>query len=471
MDLGGDIRSSTHARHIPWLPNLNFAEILILVKIVALWRLPSLPIPHFLPASSWRLRMPGPDVRDGSLLLGALLAFNFLCAPHDPGWLSLNPSPWLLVPAFLGARYGLRTGLAGALAPAALLLIWQSFASPASGQEPLIQQHPFFLSALLGMAAIAGTAQRMVAARTEQTGFERESLIHELEAVRHTARLLRLDRESLQDLLRKHHAPFASLPGDLARLTAAGPEDWGALLLELLAKRFGVREAAIYRQTPDGSLRLATCTGEEAVFASMLAPEQASPVVKAALRSSQMVTCRHLWEEASGYPDEMLAAFPAQSSPAASASPASVTALLLIRRMDFDAIHWENLARIEALWRWVLCVAAGDGQRDEPEAARFQRKLRLAATLDELVSLPFHLIRFDGSGFSPETWEEFGSFLCGRLRNTDALSLSPARDGKPAYAQVLVPATDRASPESLVETWLEPWPHGKISWTTQPLRK
>lgn len=416
--------------------------------------------------------MPGPDVRDGLLLLGALLALNLLCAPHDPGWLSLNPSPWLLVPAFLGARYGLRTGLAGALAPAALLLIWQSFAFPASSQEPLLQQHPFFLIALLSMAAIAGTAQRMVAARAEHAGHEREDLIHELEAVRQTARLLRLDRESLQDLLRKHHAPFASLPGDLERLAAAGPEAWAAVLLDLLAKRFGVREAAVYRQAPEGTLRLETSSGERAAFAPMLTPERASPVVKAALRSSQMVTCRHLWEEATGYPDEMLAAFPALPSNAASERPTSATALLLIRRMDFDAIHWENLARIEALWRWVLCVATGAGQRNEPRPAHFQRKLRLASALDELVSLPFHLIRFDGSGFSPETWDEFGSFLCGRLRNTDALSLSPARDGKPACAQVLVLATDRVSPENLVEAWLEPWPHhATISWTTQPLRK
>lgn len=429
--------------------------------------LPSLSLPSWLPAVAWCTHWAWKEVRDGLLLLGAVFTLNALLAPADPGWLELNPSPWLLVPAFLGARYGLRTGLAGALATAALLAIWQICALP--NQADLLQRHPFFLISLVGMAGLAGAAQQMVLPRAEQAERERETLLHDLATTRQACRLLRLDRDALQDVLLKHQAVFASLPGDLERLFEAEAEaSWGPALLDLFRKRFGVREAAIYRAGAKGGFCRVAHSGPAAAFPPELTPERASPVTQAALRSGQMVTCRHLWEETAGRPDDILAAFPALAAakPETNCPP---VAMLLIRRMDFDAIHWENLARVDALWQWTLCLATADQQ---PRAeSRFERCYRLAAALDELVSLPFHLIRFEGTSCAPDTWEEFGRFLRGQLRKTDALSMTPARKGKAASAQILILAKDRVPPESLAANWLESWPHGAITWTVHPLRK
>ena len=36
-----------------------------------------------------------------------LAALNFWAAPGDAVWLSANPSPWLLLPVYLGCRYGI----------------------------------------------------------------------------------------------------------------------------------------------------------------------------------------------------------------------------------------------------------------------------------------------------------------------------------------------------------------------------
>ncbi|MES2705566.1 MAG: hypothetical protein V4726_03085 [Verrucomicrobiota bacterium] len=41
---------------------------------------------------------------------GLLIAANLITAPRDPGWLSLNPSPWLLLPVLTGLRHGFRWG-------------------------------------------------------------------------------------------------------------------------------------------------------------------------------------------------------------------------------------------------------------------------------------------------------------------------------------------------------------------------
>ena len=51
-----------------------------------------------------------------------LLAVNFLLSPEDPGWFASTPTPFLLLPAFMGLRHGLSAGLGAGLGTALLLL-------------------------------------------------------------------------------------------------------------------------------------------------------------------------------------------------------------------------------------------------------------------------------------------------------------------------------------------------------------
>lgn len=71
---------------------------------------------------------------DAAAVGGLLMAVNRIAAPHDPGWLSLNPTPWLLVPVLTGLVHGFRWGfLFGALASAGVFACTRMIGSPMPG--------------------------------------------------------------------------------------------------------------------------------------------------------------------------------------------------------------------------------------------------------------------------------------------------------------------------------------------------
>ena len=49
--------------------------------------------------------------RDFVVLCVILAVVNGLTERGDPGWLKMNPTPWLLPAALIGARYGFVSGL------------------------------------------------------------------------------------------------------------------------------------------------------------------------------------------------------------------------------------------------------------------------------------------------------------------------------------------------------------------------
>ena len=48
-------------------------------------------------------------------LFGLLALVNWMVSPADPGWLSLNPTPWLVLPVLFGVRYGVACGFGAGL--------------------------------------------------------------------------------------------------------------------------------------------------------------------------------------------------------------------------------------------------------------------------------------------------------------------------------------------------------------------
>ena len=286
-------------------------------------------------------------------MLGFIFAFNGLFGRSDPGWFNLNPTPWLLLPGFLGARYGLKAGLAGAITAGVTTLIWR-YASHNTQGDGFVQRHAFYFLSLAGAALAGGFAQNIVSRQAEQLLHHGEQLTRELQSVRMTSELLRRDRDRLQEILLIHNAAFSSLSEDLERVAASGPGKWESEFLTLLRKRFSVRGAAIYTASRSRELHLAACSGNPDLFDTILSQGEASPVVRKALESGQMVTCRHLWDEIEGKADDVLAAFPASF-------PDDAESILVIKRMDFDQIHWDNLARIENVWLWVSCIQAKGG--------------------------------------------------------------------------------------------------------------
>ncbi|HTL17261.1 MAG TPA: hypothetical protein VL793_08490, partial [Patescibacteria group bacterium] len=72
-----------------------------------------------------RLVIPRIAALDAMVLAAILASLNFWIAPTDPGWLNVNPSPYLLLPILIGGRFGFLPGTGAGILSVAIIVAWQ----------------------------------------------------------------------------------------------------------------------------------------------------------------------------------------------------------------------------------------------------------------------------------------------------------------------------------------------------------
>lgn len=368
---------------------------------------------------------------DSILLVAVLGAANWFWARDDPGWLKWNPSPWLVLPFFLGGRYGVVPGLLGALL-AGLSLLGLEWIGDQARPADLLPAGPYFLLGLLLAGAVGGLVYQMIVGPVKR--LQRGSL----EVAGRNRRLeedLALYRENesiLQEALLLHGAEFTSLTEELKHLFVGGGGRLEEGILEILYRCFGVTEAAVYRSSKPGSRLNRVASSGEPGRTPLALPDESAGAASEALRTCRMVTCRSMWgtaEVSAGMKetaDPCLAAIPWQEAPGQ-----AVRAMLVITRIPFEQISWSNLARIEALFAWIMANAkpaalesAGGsikaGQVLSSDA--FERRVELAARLGKELRIPSKLITFTAAaGAAPTLIPEFLEKLRLLVRPVDCI--------------------------------------------------
>ncbi len=366
---------------------------------------------------------------DGCLIGLVLAVLNVWLAGQDPGWMNVNPTPWLLVPLFLGARYGVKPGIVAALGVTVAVLIWQSSEFD-QGYPSLFAQHAYYFLALLGVGLVGGTGYFLVAGRAAEIEMNHEAQSARVRRLHGSLELLQQEHIKMKRVILMRDSLFSSLPEELGRLFREGSSRIDSGFLDLIRFQFGVRSAAIYRRTINehGNDRFEMTTSEGDDFANVLLPDSAEGVIAAALRSGQLVSCRHLWKSAKGVPDNLLVAIPWFASE--DSQPKLPDALLVIRRMDFEQIDWENFARLDALWNWVSCHHCDPGnqksldqQEDILTESAFQRRLDLAKQMHEGLFLEFRIVAFSLSTNSDQEVERLKRRAQSRLNPGDVMAV------------------------------------------------
>lgn len=345
---------------------------------------------------------------DAVILLALLVAANWFLGKEDPGWQRANPTPWLLLPFFLGGRYGAAAGLVGALLAAAAVLVFQ-WAFGNMTPQALFSAKPYFFLSFVIAAAVGTAVHRLVAGPSEQLRRQATSLADENQRLEEEVALYRANEGKLQEALLLHGAETVSLTSEIQRLFASDRGRFDDALLDLFTREFGIIAAAIYRDDSGrhASLtRVALSGGNENDFPHSL-PGAGAPLAEAALSSGQIATWESQWdggipekENTENSPRPHLAAIPWRQSIASNPSP---RALLLISRMEFGKIHWETFSRIEALFAWCLSRHEPIGLTGESNAPRpgallppdaFAAQIDLAHRLESQHHLPGRLILF-----------------------------------------------------------------------------
>lgn len=370
------------------------------------------PVPRFSLGRPWR---------DAVTIAVVLAVLNFLTARTDPGWLALNPSPWILLPLLTGARYGFRWGfLSGAVASllllATLLLTYGNVAA-----------HSLFFLGLPTIGLLAGEAHALFAIKLSERDDAVETLITQRDHLGADLEVAEDVRHQLQERLALLNADTAALDLQLRALFEPGAGPVFPHLLRLLRDTTGVTDAALY-QISGGQLSRTALLGTAEALPDSL-PLAETEIAHLAVTRQSLVTCRQVW-----------ATVPAQNSPWLAALPWPTPAgpsryLLLIHRMSFHSVNWRTFSRIQMICRWVaqFMELRGLDGISEPTAGPlivapeiFRRTAADAAAAHREHSLPSSTVAFRlAPGATAEHAARLGMLIAPQLRTTDLATQYP----------------------------------------------
>src|SRR2546430_9845676 len=113
-----------------------------------------------LTVSSSRLVIPRVAPLDAVVLAAILVGLNFWIAPIDPGWLKLNPSPYLLLPILIGGRFGFLPGIGAGVLSVAIVTAGQSWLKKIDPVFSLTSER-YLYSGLILAGGICGELQHV----------------------------------------------------------------------------------------------------------------------------------------------------------------------------------------------------------------------------------------------------------------------------------------------------------------------
>ena len=131
-------------------------------------------------------------------------------------------------------------------------------------------------------------------------------------------------------------------------------------LMQLFHNRFGIRSAAIYKADKGGKYEWISVAGDgndglPSDFTKRSAPE----IAQLALKTQELATCRSLWDNSDQpvQPQPFIAAITHKGDKSSH--------ILLIRDMPISSISWEDFAKIESIFQYVLVRAKARKAADQ----------------------------------------------------------------------------------------------------------
>lgn len=391
-----------------------------------------------------------------------LLGLNVLLAPEDVGWKGLNPSPWLVVPFYIGIRFGFFSGVLSAIVIIGTVITGYCLTVDSRPFQYLVKEGPYFLWAFL-IAGVMGAFirkiyDRRIADTVEQWHRSREGG----EGMADKLAVLQQNEADLKRALVAEGIEMVGIADSLRQLFATtAPERLNERFLRVLDVHCGVLSSAMYEVTTRGTLQKVIAHRDSDVFPNEI-DLAAYPMCAAAVEKGELVTQQRLWEEiqAPGGPEEnFLAVIPYWPF----GKP--VSRVLVIHRMEFDAISWEGFWRIETAFGWFenRCRdAAVEGNEDidltQVMGTRlFRQHLVQSARVGELVGITSRVIVFSpDDNATEEELREFTGALLDIKGRFDALGVIPV-EGVYVFS-LLVPLGDDEAAEEYANKLLEQLP-------------
>lgn len=322
--------------------------------------------------------------RDIVVIGGLIATVNVLVSKADIGWMQLNPTPWMLLPLLIGARYTAMGGMvSGAIA--AVVIAGANAKWVLEDAKDFVQDHPFFFSTLVLGGYVAGECGRFLRGQQVElrtTCDEQRATLERLEA---ELELTCETKQQLQQHLALHNATMAGLDDDLRKLVTAPRESLMSGLLTLLHQHTQLVSAALYRHK-DGRLERVAVIHETVPLRPQLTLDE-TPLARRALEERSIVSVKTPTETGKDQP--FLVALPYDAN--------DEEGVLLVHDMPLRAFEWSNLARMELIMLWVFAMQlvrqqfGAPGTLVAPETWKVM--LNQALATDQLHHVPSVVIR------------------------------------------------------------------------------
>lgn len=369
---------------------------------------------------------------DGLVTGGILAAANLLFAQADPGWLGLNPTPFILVPLLLGGRYGFGPGIGAGVIVAGLV----SFVRVAVGFSPDIatelQQHSFTWISTVALGGIAGEIWLYFRRRIEQFRASEEVLrgkLHQLDA---DALILREAKDELDRITAARDGEISSLDAELRRLYACSLPELPEAILSLLKRQVRVTDAALYRVPDEWDLetkieRFGLMGSDERLPPELTVGE--NEMLHRALQVGSLVTLTEILDDAHPDGDAFLLVSPLAGM------GGRPKAVLVVAEMPFIAFTPASADLIDLVSGWsggVLEMSEGAEGRYRIVADREAQRIFFEPHFVHLVELAFEscsrhrlpssVVELALPGETVERQSEFEKIVLGAVRSGDFVS-------------------------------------------------
>jgi hypothetical protein len=404
-------------------------------------------------------------IRDLVVLALILLAANYVIHRDQPGWTILNPSPYLVIPVLLGGRYGFKAGVIGAVG-ACLCIFIAEMTFGDRNFKYLIEDQYFLLVSTLIAAAISGALHSFLGSKRDGIETENAELSAQCAELKRSLEVSREAQHLLQQNLALQGAEVCSFDLELRRLF--DPEA-GPILpatLELLNRFSGVSDAAFYTvDAKSGKLTQEARMGSKSALPDVLNLHEVA-IANAALDADKMITCKEIWKDTPDLRNTYIAALPWKNE------EDTTVRLLLIHRMPFNSVNWQNFARIQLVCDWVSSIdgvttgCAADRVALEIKEKKFDQFVEKAVDTAAKNSLPSTVIIFTAAVLGSMSAGELRSLITPHLRSSDLFTVG---EGTSPRLSVLLPMEGERDASLLTEKVLKSIPDAEKALSLQKI--
>jgi GGDEF domain-containing protein len=282
--------------------------------------------------------------------LGILMGINLAFFPEDPGYLTVNPHPFLFLTILIASRYGTFDGLVTGLLSAAVYMAYLFFGRDFSAViktfewSDLIPAYLFVIMGLL-LGEIREIANREVLRMTGEV----KTLRSRLADLSRDNETLTTVKEELQQRVLSSDDPLREFYSSARKLSTLHPDEAYPAIMDLVARFTGAEKFSIYLAEQDASgnavFRMKISRGWSAPDEFDTSLTRGHPAVSRTLERREVTVLK---DSAEGKQFDILACAPLQGS-----DPDDILGLIVIHRIPFVRLTRMTVSHLQTIAGWA----------------------------------------------------------------------------------------------------------------------